>query len=313
MGYLDSFWNRGTREHGSGQYSNDNGNVALVLQSLLTVTKKDFYIALMHCFSGRCYIAPKPFIGENIREIRILLPFSENYWPANLYGLTKLPLHVFNQSLGQIWALQKIGALSIRQKFQLPFPELFKWRLEQHCSELEWKRTFLRRNFCITWLFSRNFRLNGSLFVNFTIYGFSRNFSRKFPFHLSLFRNFRIFLLNRIFFHGAKRRPKHGTGLYGEVLLRPYVPDGTKRMSEWASENFSRSKVMTSEPKTSKGHFRVLLSFCFKTSSACSFIFMQIKVIFIRMVSHLDTLWNRVTRELRNGLLSRRLIFTCIN
>ena len=32
--------------------------------------------------------------------------------------------------------------------------------------------------------------------------------------------------------HGAKRRPKHGTGLYGEVLLRPYVPDGTKRMSK---------------------------------------------------------------------------------
>ena len=32
--------------------------------------------------------------------------------------------------------------------------------------------------------------------------------------------------------HGAKRRPKHGTGLYGEVLLRPYVPDRTKRISE---------------------------------------------------------------------------------
>ena len=157
----------------------------------------------MHCFSGRRYIAPKPFTGKNIREIRILLPFSENYWPANLYGLTKLPLHVFNQSLGQIWALHKIGALSIRQKFQLPFPELFRWRLEQHFSELEWKRTILRGNFCITWLSSRNFRLKGSLFVNFTIYGFSRNFSRKFPFHLSLFRNFRIFLLNRIFFHGA--------------------------------------------------------------------------------------------------------------
>ena len=188
---------------------------------------------------------------------------------------------------------------------------------------ITWKRTILRGYFCITWLSSRNLRLNGSLFVNLTIYGFSRNFSRKFPFHLSLFRNFRIFLLNRIFLHGAKRRPKHGAGLYGEVLLRPYVPDGTKRMSEWVSENFSKSKVMTSEPKTSKGHFRVLLSLCFKTSlkekpfvkmsSACSFIFMQIKVIFIRMVSHLDSLWNRVTRELGNGLLSRRLILTCIN
>ena len=29
---------------------------------------------------------------------------------------------------------------------------------------------------------------------------------------------------------------------------------------------------------------------------------MQIKVIFIRMVSHLDSLWNRGTRELGNGL-----------
>ena len=47
------------------------------------------------------------------------------------------------------------------------------------------------------------------------------------------------------------------------------------------------------------GHFRVSLvplfqneskceTFLMKMSSACSFIFMQIKVIFIRMVSHLD-------------------------
>ena len=40
-----------------------------------------------------------------------------------------------------------------------------------------------------------------------------------------------------------------------------------------------------------------------KMSSACRFIFMQIKVIFIRMVSHLDSLWNRGTRELGIGLL----------
>ena len=38
-------------------------------------------------------------------------------------------------------------------------------------------------------------------------------------------------------------------------------------------------------------------------SSAGSFILMQIKVIFIRMVSHLGSLWNRGTRELGNGLL----------
>ena len=43
-------------------------------------------------------------------------------------------------------------------------------------------------------------------------------------------------------------------------------------------------------------------TFHMKMSSACSFIFMQIKVIFIRMVLHLDSLWNRGTRELGNGL-----------
>ena len=43
-------------------------------------------------------------------------------------------------------------------------------------------------------------------------------------------------------------------------------------------------------------------TFHIKMSSACSFIFMQIKFIFIRMVSHVDSLWNRGTRELGNGL-----------
>ena len=38
-------------------------------------------------------------------------------------------------------------------------------------------------------------------------------------------------------------------------------------------------------------------TFHMNMSSACSFIFMQIKVIFIRMVSHLDSFWNRGTRE----------------
>ena len=44
-------------------------------------------------------------------------------------------------------------------------------------------------------------------------------------------------------------------------------------------------------------------TFLMKMSSACSFIFMQIKVIFIRKVSHLHSFWNRGTRELGNGLL----------
>ena len=42
-------------------------------------------------------------------------------------------------------------------------------------------------------------------------------------------------------------------------------------------------------------------TFHMKMSSACSFIFMQIKIIFIRMVLHLDSFWNRGTRELGNG------------
>ena len=60
------------------------------------------------------------------------------------------------------------------------------------------------------------------------------------------------------------------------------------------------------------GHFRVLLCLFFKTSLSArrsyenefcmQFIFMQIKVIFIRMVSYLDSLESRGTRELGNGL-----------
>ena len=38
-------------------------------------------------------------------------------------------------------------------------------------------------------------------------------------------------------------------------------------------------------------------TFHMKMSSAYSFIFMQIKVILIRIVSHLDSLWNRGTRR----------------
>ena len=38
-------------------------------------------------------------------------------------------------------------------------------------------------------------------------------------------------------------------------------------------------------------------------SSAYRFIFMQIKVIFIRMVSHVDSFWNRGTGQLGIGLL----------
>ena len=51
-------------------------------------------------------------------------------------------------------------------------------------------------------------------------------------------------------------------------------------------------------------------TFHMKMSSACSFIFMQIKVIFIRMVWHFDSLWNRGTRELGNGLLNPGIVIS---
>ena len=52
---------------------------------------------------------------------------------------------------------------------------------------------------CSIWLSSwnfRNFRLNGSLFGNSTISGFSESFPGKFPYHLSPFQTFRNFWLN---------------------------------------------------------------------------------------------------------------------
>ena len=53
-----------------------------------------------------------------------------------------------------------------------------------------------------------------------------------------------------------------------------------------------------------------------KMNSACSFIFVQIKVIFIRIVLHLDSLWNRGTRELGSGLcfifLAKVSLFTVL-
>ena len=54
-------------------------------------------------------------------------------------------------------------------------------------------------------------------------------------------------------------------------------------------------------------------TFHMEMSSAYSSIFMQIKVIFIRMISHLDSLWNRGTRELGNGLSLTRQIRVSTN
>ena len=49
-------------------------------------------------------------------------------------------------------------------------------------------------------------------------------------------------------------------------------------------------------------------TFHMEMSCACSFIFTQIIVIFIRMVSHLDSLWNWGTREFRNGILISNML-----
>ena len=67
-----------------------------------------------------------------------------------------------------------------------------------------------------------------------------------------------------------------------------------------------------------KAHFRVLLCLFFKTSlSAKPFMWKWLlhavsfswkSVIFIRMVSHLDSLWNRGTRELGNGLFMNLVV-----
>ena len=50
-----------------------------------------------------------------------------------------------------------------------------------------------------------------------------------------------------------------------------------------------------------------------ENENACTFIFAQIKGIFIRMVSLLDSLWNRGTWELRNGLLTAVANFTRVS
>ena len=48
-------------------------------------------------------------------------------------------------------------------------------------------------------------------------------------------------------------------------------------------------------------------TFQMKMSPACSFIFIQIKVIFTRIVSHLHSLWNRGTNELGTDGLSNMI------
>ena len=49
-------------------------------------------------------------------------------------------------------------------------------------------------------------------------------------------------------------------------------------------------------------------TFHMKMSFTDKFIFMQIKLIFIWMVSHLDSFWNRGKRKLGNGLFGSRIV-----
>ena len=90
----------------------------------------------------------------------------------------------------------------------------------------------------------------------------------------------------------------------------------TIKFNQWARVNFcSYRKINVSFRKGCCeikrliiGHFRVLLCLCFETSlSAKPFTWKWVlhanQRHFIRMVLHLDSLWNKGTRELRNGLL----------
>ena len=82
-----------------------------------------------------------------------------------------------------------------------------------------------------------------------------------------------------------------------------------QRQKFWRPKNIS---CIRNDPKQCPntwqiGHFRVLVRLCFKTglsakmssATACSFFLVQIKVISIRMVLHLDSLWLALSRYWR--------------
>ena len=84
---------------------------------------------------------------------------------------------------------------------------------------------------------------------------------------------------------------QHALWIYHDVIIGPGLWD-------YCNRPFPSSPVPLFQNESKCETFHM------KMSSACSFILMKIKVIFIRMVSHLDSLWNRGTRELGNGLLA---------
>ena len=131
----------------------------------------------------------------------------------------------------------------------------------------------------------------------------------------NIYRIFYIFSLFSMFLAGLSRNKRTNSfpGRKWEVLgtRLSRVSVATCRQIARADEYCARFFFWT-------GHFPSSLvplfqneskckTFHMNMSSACSFIFMQIKVIFIRMVSHLDSFWNRGTRELGNGLLRKQI------
>ena len=87
-----------------------------------------------------------------------------------------------------------------------------------------------------------------------------------------------------------------------------YLQSGFHRYSKWDAtiDNGYNKPFPSSLVPLFQNEFKCE-AFHMKMSSAWSFIFMQINVIFIRMVSHLDLLWNRGSRELRNSLFCLHL------
>ena len=80
------------------------------------------------------------------------------------------------------------------------------------------------------------------------------------------------------------------------------------KVIKWLELDSHTIKIYASWRNALLVDFNLTLLITMNMSSACSFIFMQIQTIFIRMVSHLHSLWNRGIRELRNGLLSTNLV-----
>ena len=128
-------------------------------------------------------------------------------------------------------------------------------------------------------------------------------------FNIIIFVNVFVFCILNAFVSGPISTLMHSGNFFRkkvtvpQVRGFPYSYDSRQPVAKilWCYENrpFPSSLVSLFQNESKCETFHM------KMSSARSFIFMQIEVIFIRMVSHLDSLWNRGTRELGNGLFKR--------